>query len=705
MADGRLFAVNFKTSLLAGSLAALGLALAAPALAQTTPGEPVTTKVPLSTLAELPAMSTLRLSPDGTKAAVTLGGGNDYAYAILDLVNGGKPKVFATAETYKEAGQRSVQSYRWATDRYLLITLGSRENIQGQRVDLRRIAAYDVETGAITPIAWRDSTADAGAILFIDKDKARILLARQVDTGNTELMFRYRVEWVDLATGKTLEIVQQPNPVVGGWAADGKGVVRWGGAADRDSGEQRSLYRSKAGDPITTVQKVVDTNFTGSGIDPIVFLDQPDMAIVSSNHEGYTAIYKANLKTMTIVGKVFSAPDGYDASSAIANKRENGIVGFTYATDRPRQKFVDAKLKAVHGFLEESFGAGNATIVSTNEDDTKLIVALARPNQLNAFYLYDVASGQMQLIGYENNQIKDGLMNPVEAIRYKASDGLEIEAVVTRPRLRAGQAKLPVVVLTHGGPYGVRDYAEYDQWAQSIAEQGYVVIQPNYRGSGGYGTEFVKKGRQDGFGTRMQDDLNDVIDHLAAKGEIDPNRACMMGWSYGGYASARAAQRDPQRWKCTIAGAGVYDLPMMRDYDKAYLGSFGANYLAKGANSLADVSPALQTKTKWSPILVVHGVRDPRVPIAQGRTLVSRLRSAGKQEGVEFAYIEQPKNGHYGIFFTKEERIEWLGGAAAWMDRYNPAYIPSDADYAKKPAADPAITGMAQRLFTTTSAK
>jgi len=144
---------------------------------------------------------------------------------------------------------------------------------------------------------------------------------------------------------------------------------------------------------------------------------------------------------------------------------------------------------------------------------------------------------------------------------------------------------------------------------------------------------------------------------------------------------------------------------MMRDYDKAYLGSFGANYLAKGANSLADVSPALQTKTKWSPILVVHGVRDPRVPIAQGRTLVSRLRSAGKQEGVEFAYIEQPKNGHYGIFFTKEERIEWLGGAAAWMDRYNPAYIPSDADYAKKPAADPAITGMAQRLFTTTSAK
>jgi dipeptidyl aminopeptidase/acylaminoacyl peptidase len=173
----------------------------------------------------------------------------------------------------------------------------------------------------------------------------------------------------------------------------------------------------------------------------------------------------------------------------------------------------------------------------------------------------------------------------------------------------------------------------------------------------------------------------------------------MMGWSYGGYASARAAQRDPSRWRCTIAGAGVYDLPSMRDYDKDYLGSFGANYLAKGANSLNDVSPAQHTDSKWSPILVVHGVRDPRVPIAQGRGLVANLRKSGKKEGVEYAYIEQPKNGHYGIFFTKEERIEWLGGASAWLGKFNPAYVPSDPDYAKRPDPDPAVVEMANRLL------
>jgi dienelactone hydrolase len=691
---------KIRTKLLALAAApSVAVLFAVPSLAEPSQGKPVEAKVSLSTLAELPAMTDIRLSPSGNLAAVTLGSGNDFVYAIIDLVNGGKPNVIATAETYKEAGQRAVQGYRWATDRYLLLTLVSRENIGGQRADLSRLIAYDLETKKSIPLAWRDASASAADVLHIDEEKGRVLLARQVLGINTETWFLDQVEWIDIATGKVLDVVQRPNPIVGGWVADGKGVVRMGFGGDSDSGEERYLYRSNESEQFRTVQRVIDKDFAGGGIRPIVFLDEPDMAIVSSNHEGHRAIYKANLKTMQIVRKLFQAPAGYDASSAIVNEQDNGILGFTYATDRPRTTFTDPRLKEVTQFLDESFGASNARIVSTNDGDTKLVVAMARPNQLDAYYLYDTTTGKMQLIGWENTTIKDGLMNPVEAIRYKASDGLEIEAAVTRPRLRAGQGKLPVVILTHGGPYGVRDYAIYDQWAQSIAEQGYVVVQPNYRGSGGYGRQFQKEGRKDGFGTRMQDDLNDVVDHLASRGEVDASRACMMGWSYGGYASARAAQRDPQRWRCTIAGAGVYDLPMMKEFDQGYLGSFGANYLAKGASSLKDVSPALNTNSRWSPILVVHGVRDPRVPIAQGRTLVARMRGSGKKEGVDFAYIEQPKNGHYGIFFTKEERLEWLGGTAAWLDRYNPAYVPSDPDFAKKPAADPNVTAMAARIF------
>lgn len=679
--------------MLMAGLLATGVLMVPAAVAQQTPGKSAPQKVSLDVLASLPLMTDLVLSPDGTKIAMTLGAGNEFGYAILDLSKpGSQPKIFARASTFKEAGQRDVTSYRWGNSRYLLINLASREFIAqfGQRVDIRRIAAYDTVTGETHPLAWNGATADASNILYIDKDKGRILLARQVDDGNTEQMFSYQVEWVDMATGKVLELVQRPNPVVGGWYADGKGVVRLGVGSDRDTGEQRFLYRSKAGEQLRTVQKVIDKDFVGAGIRPIVFLDEPDMAIVMSNHEGYSAIYKANMATMEIGEKLFSVP-GYDAEFAIPNKDENNIVGYAYATDRQRRKFTDERLDTVQRFLAEDFGDGNATIVSSNDNYDKLIIQMASQDQVGSFYLYDTKSGKFSLIGHKSDALGDAKLNPVKAIRYKASDGMEIEAVLTTPRLRAGQKNLPVVVLTHGGPYGVRDYAEYDQWAQSIAEQGYVVVQPNYRGSGGYGRDFVKAGRSDGFGTRMQDDLNDVVDYLSSQGLVDAKRACMMGWSYGGYASARAAQRDADRWRCTIAGAGVYDLPMMRDYDKDALGAFGANYLAKGANSLIDVSPARNTDTRWAPILIVHGVRDPRVPIAQARTLVSRLKGSGKKQGVDFEYIEQPKNGHYGNYFTKEERIEWLGGTSKWLERFNPAYVASDPDFAKKPALDPTI--------------
>ncbi len=176
----------------------------------------------------------------------------------------------------------------------------------------------------------------------------------------------------------------------------------------------------------------------------------------------------------------------------------------------------------------------------------------------------------------------------------------------------------------------------------------------------------------------MQDDLDDVITHLAGEGLVDANRVCMMGWSYGGYASARAAQRNPEKYRCAIAGAGVYDLPAMRDYDSRYLGDFGKDYLAKGAAEISSVSPSRNTQGRWAPILIVHGVRDARVPIDQGRTLVSRLRGSGKRQGEDFDYIEQPQNTHNLIY--DDVFVEWLEGAERWLNRFNPAYIPSDTD-------------------------
>jgi len=698
---------NFARAVLRNSsYAALGLASACVAgavYAQDKADSNITVvgqkQAPIATIGQIPNTQQVVISPDGNRLAMTMNSKGQEVYTVLNLDDPKpRPKVFASAGEFRESGDRTVGFYRWVGNDHLVFQLVSREVIFGQRGDLARLVAFNVNTGKMEPLAWRDSGGNASRILHTDHKTKEILLERtnrSYSSGSDQR--RPEVIRVNVETGK-FERVQRPNLIVGSWFADGTGNVRMGGGFDADSGEERMLYRSSSGGNFKTVQKVKDENFTGAGIEPEIFMDDPDMAIVTSNHTGFTKVYKANLKTMEIGEELFGI-EGYDVDGVFSNSAGNELSGVRYRTDRSRVKYFDPYYKAVQEqVLDPSFGEGNARITSASVDRKHLVLRVAKTNQMGGFFYYNVETGDFKEIGWTNNTLRDADLNPVSALRYTASDGEEIEAIVTYPRHRAGQKNLPVVMITHGGPFGPRDTADYDGfgWNQAIAELGYVVIQPNYRGSGGYGSEWIKKGRDDGFGLRMQDDLNDAIDHLAKEGIADPNRACMMGWSYGGYASARAAQRDPDRWRCTIAGAGVYDLQAMRDYDVGYLGNFGSNYLAKGAADLDDVSPTKNADGDWSPILIVHGVRDARVPLAQATGLVGALKSAGKRKGVDYHYIEQEKNTHNLPY--DDVRVEWLGGAAAWLEKFNPAYINSDPDYAKRQSIDPDAKRMAKEL-------
>lgn len=636
-------------------------------------------RIATEVFAQIPFMYGVRISPDGRHAFANISRDGQEYYAILDLT--GKkapPKFIASAGEFRNAGDRTVAGVRWVGKDHVVLTLISREYFFGERGDVSRLIGYNINTGKAQPLAWEGAGGAAANILYVDHDNGTFLLQRQNLTYASGSDKRSpEVVQVDVESGK-LKTVMRPNVIVGAWAADGNGVIRAGFGYDPDNGKRRVLYRSGDSGNLKTVYNKADEDFTGAGIEPQIFLDEPDMAIVTSNKDGVTKVYKANMETMELGEELFGV-DGYDIGGAIANKDDNAMIGVSYVTDRSRTKWFDPKLKAIQEqVLDPEFGEANARIISADEDYNRLILYIAKQNQSGGYYLYDVTTGDFGLLGWYDDNLRDYELNPVKMITYPASDGEKIEAVLTMPRHRVGQKNLPVVMITHGGPFGPRDNAEYNDWAQAMAELGYVVVQPNYRGSGGYGAEWIKKGRDDGFGLRMQDDLNDAIDYLAAEGIVDKNRACMMGWSYGGYASARAAQRDPDRWRCTIAGAGVYDLRLMREYDVGYLGRFGSNYLAKGAADLEDVSPASNASGDWSPILIVHGVRDSRVPVEQARVLVSALKSAGKVEGKDFKYIEQPENTHNLPY--NDVRIEWLKGAEDWLAKHNPAYIDSDPD-------------------------
>jgi dipeptidyl aminopeptidase/acylaminoacyl peptidase len=638
-------------------------------------------RVETAVFGKRPFMRSPRLSPDGTKIAVMMTkDGVDYLGYIDATKPRSAPIFFAQAEEFREAGDRTIASWRFVGNRTIIFTVVSREIIDGRRSDVLRLVTYDLETKKISPLAWDGAGGSGASILFIDDEKETILVSRNTlkdmsYSGNPEVIE------VDVRSGKFKTIMRQ-NVEVRSWLVDGKGVIRAGVGNDSDSGKQRLMYRSDGNGVMKTVSNEADTTFTGTQIIPDIFLEEPDMAYATSNKDGFRKVYKVNLKTMQIVGDPVFGVKGYDIDGIISNEADNAIAGVAYTSTKQRTRWFDPRLAEVQKLMDEDFGRGNAQILSTNDGDTKILMRIAKVNAPGGYYLFDTESGNLNLVGWAHPVIKDFELNPTNSVRYKASDGLEMEAVVTYPRHRPSRQKLPVIVMPHGGPYGVRDQEEFGffPWHQAMAELGYVVIQPNYRGSGGYGKEFVKEGRKpNGYGLRMQDDLNDVLTWFGQSGLIDPKRACLMGWSYGGYATARGAQRDPDKWKCAIAGAGVYDFPMMKAYDTRAFGDFGANFQAT-ADDLIGISSARNTDGPWSPILIVAGLRDARIPIEQSRTLVSRLKASGKKEGIDFKYVEQPKGTHNLPY--EDVHIEWLKEAEAWAERFNPAYIASDPDKA-----------------------
>lgn len=623
-------------------------------------------------------MRSPRISPDGRYLAYLAGAGGKEVLVVMDLANPSRPpKPILAAEEAREAGQRTMSTYRWIGSDHVVMTTLQREDFGGQLGDYRRLVAYSVSTGKMIPQAWDKSGFDASNILWADPVKGEYLLERDTVGDNTERNGLPEVVRVNVETGQST-IVQRKNPVVNsGWAADGQGVVRAGYSSNRDNGKLRMLYRSSANENFRTVYNAADSTFTESIPVPRAFIPGTDKAYVMSNKDGVDKVYTMDMNTLQLSAPVFETP-GFDVQGLILDPKDQSLLGYSTFNGTMDAIYVNPRRKEIQGFLTEMFGAGEARLISTDLKEDRLIIAAGGTNSGMGFYLYDVPTAKISLLNWTHTAIKDAKLNPVKAEWVTASDGTKIQVIVTYPRHRTGK-KLPVVIMPHGGPFGALSATnELEPWNQPLAEAGYVVIQPNYRGSGGYGKGFVKLGRdKGGYGKRMQDDLTDVLNAYAAKGIVDSARACIMGWSYGGYAAARGAQRDPKLWRCAIAGAGVYDMPLMNKWDAENLGKFSSGFQAT-SDDPEGISPARNTDGPWAPLLIVAPERDARIPMEQSRTLVLGLKRSGKVEGTHYRYVVQPKGTHNLPY--DDVHIEWITEALSWLGRFNPAYVPSDSD-------------------------
>jgi dipeptidyl aminopeptidase/acylaminoacyl peptidase len=649
----------------------VGAALTVPEAAFAAP--PVAAEIkgtlPLEVFSYFPAIQSPRISSEGHVIAAKVRYQGKQALALLAIGADAKPEIIAQDGQFDAKGDLVIRGWTWIDDENLLITLTSHFNWNGQWIDPGRVVAYNRVTRKLIPIGWdKKDVLDASRILWMSKSgRPTVLVERVPMDSNTEMFGAPEVVKVDVLTGRE-EIVQARNAVVEGWSADPQGNVRIGERYDGDSGRLTAIYRAPGSSNFRTV---IDQKEDRTNVAPLPEIFLPDgKALALSRGDGFTSVYEIDPATMKLGAKVFGVP-GYDVSAITATAAGDGLATVAVTEQRNKIYYMEPRLKEIHEVLEETFGKGNVLIASTDRARQMIVARVASPGAPGAFYVFDTRSGAVGRLGWVNEAVKDAAVNPVSTIRYRASDGKEIEAVLTMPRHRAGQKNLPLIVLPHGGPWA-RDSAdwEYVPWAQPLAELGYVVVQPNYRGSSGYGRDW-EKAADGNWGERMQDDLNDAVTYLASQGIADPKRVCMMGWSYGGYAASRAAQRDGSKYRCAISGAGPHDLPAMVSFDNNYLGAYAAKHALGSAGKLQEVSPGLHAAQFSTPILIIHGEKDQRVPVAQSRTLVQRLKAAGKVEGRDFEYLELPRETHN--LLLESSRLKVLEAVKQFLDKHNPA--------------------------------
>jgi dipeptidyl aminopeptidase/acylaminoacyl peptidase len=362
---------------------------------------------------------------------------------------------------------------------------------------------------------------------------------------------------------------------------------------------------------------------------------------------------------------LFSAP-GYDVDSPLYDTWTQRVIGAAYADDKWEYYYFDPNREALQRGLEKSFAGASVVVVSSDLAGDKVIVEVDAPSATPSFLLLD--STGVKSIGHTYPGLTGVTLGEMKSYPYKARDGLDIPAYLTLPPGKAAK-NLPLVVMPHGGP-DARDVQGFDWWVQFMANRGYAVLQPEYRGSSGYGRKFTEAGLKQ-WGLKMQDDITDGVKKTIADGIADPKRICIVGASYGGYAALAGGAFTPDLYACVISFAGISDLPRMLHTEHRYNGKQASSFWETRIGSLDEndaqikaTSPAFHADQFRAPVLLMHGEGDTTVYMDQSEEMNSALETAGKT----VTFVRLPGSDHY--LSLAETRIKVLQETEQFLDKY-----------------------------------
>ena len=591
-----------------------------------------------------PVIEDAALSPDGRKVAARTLVAGLARLAVFDM-SGAAPSVRPIALPERER----LEWHRWLGPDRLLVSL----LLEGG-TPTKRLVRIDIATGRITQLGPARTVESGDEILHVSPDGGFLLLGAAVPGRPTPGVYR-----IDLTTGAAMLAVA-PQDHVWDWYADSAGVIRAGIA--QDGKRSWMLYRKSEHDRFSRSARGAAA--AGSGIDRFVPIRGTDRGYaLAQTPGGRVGLYSYDFPAGKLGALLYE--DARVDLDGFQTDPDGRLLGVDYSADRPETRWFEPFMAARQAQIDAVLPGRANRVISTTVDRGRSLVFSESAGDPGAFYVY--GEGRAALVA----AVSPGLAGKparMEAIRYRARDGLEISGYLTLPAARAAHG-LPLIVMPHGGPFA-RDRWGYDPWVQYLADRGYAVFQPNYRGSTGFGRGFVAKGDGE-WGRGMQGDVDAGVDWLARKGVIDPGRVCIMGASYGGYAAMWAAARNDSRYRCAVSFAGISDVGAQLAYDhKTFEERDYRNWKRRiqgDAPSLDALSPIVRVAALRMPILIAHGTADETVPPDQSIRLHDALTRLGRAHD----YVAYPGQGH--TLEGPADNADFLERVGRFLAAHNPA--------------------------------
>ncbi|MGL6013099.1 MAG: alpha/beta hydrolase family protein [Shewanella oncorhynchi] len=597
-------------------------------------------QLPVEAFASIPDVSSVQLSPNGKK--------------IASVVRVDQAKLKGTVVSIQdiETGEKSIPlhtdnqkfvilSLQWANDNILLISAKFPANRYGTPTTETRLVKYDLttkKTSSVLPRSVLDRLnwipQHQGQIIdLMPDDPDNILLSLD---GMGENVGEDSVLKVNLAQGKS-SYTQNAKKKIISWITDRQHKVRI--SIYNDDTEYRIYEQAeqKSDSRLLWTFKA----FSEDTVWPLGFDADPNILYVRAYHQGFEAIFKVNLTDPNLTKELVYANEATDVEGDLLySQLKKKVIGISEG-DGEEYTFWETEYVGLQNGLKAVLPDAHNYITQFSADERRYIVYSTSSTEPGTYYFGDRDEKTLYPIANRYGKLNSELLANTLHLTYEARDKLKIDAYLTVPKgLEAKQ--LPTIIFPHGGPISY-DSNGFDYWAQFFANRGYAVFRMNFRGSAGYGYEFMKAGLKS-WGLEMQNDVEDGTRYLIAQGISDPKRICIAGASYGGYAALMGAAMTPDLYRCAISVAGVTDVAYLVKSSRRH-----TNYevvkeqIGDDLDALYERSPISKADKINIPVLLLHGDKDRVVKVQHSREMYDELKSLNKP--VE--YIELENGDHY----------------------------------------------------------